>query len=86
MGNDSEMEYVDDMNNIALGVRDRLDALNYHLMTQIVINKTTDIARFMDIPEDKIKEWASNEKKRIERNSALSSLLEKLSLSPLNDI
>lgn len=67
---------------IAEGVETRLDFLTGHVMTITIIERTIDIARSLDIPEDQIEKWADARRKHIERVNILDSLLEKLEQSP----
>lgn len=72
--------YLDD---IAEGVETRLDSLTGHVMTITVIERTTAIARSLEIPEGQIEKWADARRKLIERINILDSLLEKVEQSPV---
>jgi DNA-binding response OmpR family regulator len=54
--------YLDD---IAEGVETRLDALTGHVMTTAIIENTTDIARSLGIPENRIGQWVNARRKRV---------------------
>ena len=78
---DNEAEWAHCMEDIAHGVRDRLDLLNGHLMTRIIVEKTVAIAQSMEIPESQIQKWAADELGRIERKGILDSLLHQPGIS-----
>ena len=68
------IHYLDD---IAEGVETRLDSLAGHVMTLTVIEKTTAIARSLEIPEWQIEKWVDNRQERIERVKILDRLIVK---------
>ncbi|HEY83334.1 MAG TPA: response regulator [Dehalococcoidia bacterium] len=69
------MRYLDD---IARGVEARLDWLTDHVMTRIVVERTTAIARGLGIPESQIERWADSVLGRIKRVNVMGAFLEKL--------
>jgi len=78
------IHYLDD---IAEGVETRLDSLTGHVMTITVIDRTTAIARNLDIPEDQIENWATAKlKQNAERMKTMDSLLKKLEQNPIAQV
>jgi len=71
-----------EMDAIACGVEAKLDPLSSH--SKMVTQRTIDIARHLDIPEEEIQRWAAA-KARLdsERNRVITSSLNKLKRSPL---
>lgn len=80
---DEEVDWTHYMDSIACGVRTRLDSLNGHLTTRIIVDRTIAIARGMDIPDKYIAIWETSERKYIEQSCFLDSLLKKLELNPV---
>ncbi len=74
----SDKDWMSCIENISRGVRERLDSLNGHFITKMVIEKTKAVAENMDIPDNFIQSWAADELNRTKRSHALNSMLEKL--------
>lgn len=81
---DQEADWTRRLDDIAEGVAARLDSLTGHVMTKTVVEKTTAIARNLDIPGDQIEKWADGRRKHIERINILDSLLERLEQTPVS--
>ena len=75
---DEEVDWARYLDDIALGVKTRLDWLTGHVMTKTLIERTIAIARSLDIPEDLIEKWADTERKHIEWVDVFASVLEKV--------
>ena len=80
---DEEVDWARYLDDIALGVKTRLDWLTGHVMTKTLIERTIVIARSLDIPEDLIEKWADTERKHIEWVGIFDSILEKVDRSPI---
>ncbi len=80
---DDEAEWTRYLDDIAEGVETRLDSLTGHVMTITVIERTTAIARSLEIPEGQVEKWADARRKHIGRVNILNSLLEKVEQSPV---
>lgn len=73
-----EIDWIRYLDDIAEGVETRLDSLTGHMMTMTIIERTTAIARSLEIPEDQIEKWADAKREHIQRVDILDSLLEKV--------
>ena len=80
---DEEVDWARCLDDIAIGVKTRLDWLTGHVMTQTLIERTIAIARSLDIPENLIEKWADTERKHIEWVGVFASTLEKVDRSPI---
>ena len=76
--NDGEVSWIHYLDNIARGVRIKLDSLIGHVINTTIIENTIVIAQGLSIPEEQINQWAQAKRKEtIDKSNLINRLSEK---------
>ena len=76
--NDGEVGWTHYLDNIAKGVRIKLDSLIGHVINFTIIENTIVIARGLSIPEEQINKWAQAKRKEtVDKGNLMNRLSEK---------
>ena len=82
---DDDIDWAPRLDAIAFGVEARCRPLTKHLLA--AIQRTVDIARSLDIPEDQIEQWAAARRRQITHKiTTMESIVRKVERNPMAQI